>query len=204
MKTELFIAKRIMRGGSDKNKLSKPIVIISLTSIILGVAIMLITISVITGFQQGIREKVIGFGSHIQITKFELNSSMESPPLLIEQNFYADLKERPEIKNIQVFGYKPAILQTYRDSINFKIGDQESTRSGNEILGVLFKGINQDYDWSFFKDKITSGRMINFDSTNNEIVISETIANLMGYKVGDESDAFLSAKILDLNEKHLK
>lgn len=190
LKTELFIAKRIMSGGSDKNKLSKPIVIISLTSIILGVAIMLITISVITGFQKGIRDKVIGFGSHVQITKFELNSSMESPPLLIEQNFYSTLKERPEIKNIQVFGYKPAILQTYRDSINFKIGDQESTRSGNEILGVLFKGINKDYDWSFFKDKIIGGRMINFDSTNSEIVISQTIANLMGYKVGDESDAF--------------
>ena len=75
LKTELFIAKRIMSGGSDKNKLSKPIVIISLTSIILGVAIMLITISVITGFQQGIRDKVIGFGSHIQITKFELNKT---------------------------------------------------------------------------------------------------------------------------------
>ena len=106
LKTELFIAKRIMSGGSDKNKLSKPIVIISLTSIILGVAIMLITISVITGFQQGIRDKVIGFGSHIQITKFELNSSMESPPLLISQNFYSDFMQLPEVKNIQVFGYK--------------------------------------------------------------------------------------------------
>jgi lipoprotein-releasing system permease protein len=128
-----------MSGGSDKNKLSKPIVIISLTSIILGVAIMLITISVITGFQQGIRDKVIGFGSHIQITKFELNSSMESPPLLISQNFYSDFMQRPEVKNIQVFGYKPAILQTYRDSINFKIGAYYSKGSIKIMIGLFLK-----------------------------------------------------------------
>ena len=190
MKTELFIARRIMRGGDKKSKLSKPIVIISLSSIILGVAIMLVTVSVITGFQEGIRDKVIGFGSHIQITKDGLNKSMESAPILIKQDFYPSLGNRQEVKKIQVFGYKPAILQAYRDSVNFELNDTDTSRSSMDIMGVLFKGINKDYDWSFFENKIKSGRLIDFSEKNDEVMISEQVAKLMGYKVGDKCDAF--------------
>ena len=190
LKTELFIARRIMSGGDDKNKLSRPIVVISLTSIILGVAIMLITVSVITAFQEGIRDKVIGFGSHIRITEDGLSNSMESAPILIDQDFYPDLEDKPEVKKIQIFGYKPAILQAYRDSVEFTIGDTDTTRSSLDIMGVLFKGIDENYDWSFFEDKLVDGRLIDFDSSNNEVMISEHISTLMGYEVGDRCDAF--------------
>ena len=190
MKTELFIARRIMSGGKDKSKLSRPIVVISLTSIILGVAIMLITVSVITGFQEGIRGKVIGFGSHIQITEQGLSNSMESAPILIEQDFYPSLEEKPTIKKIQIFGYKHAILQSYRDSVSFNIQNKDTSRSSLDILGVLFKGIDENYDWTFFEDKIIEGRIINFDTINKEVMISQHIANLMGYNVGDKCDAF--------------
>ena len=139
MKTELFISRRIISGSQDKSKLSRPIVLISLTSIILGIAIMLITVSVITGFQDGIRSKVIGFGSHIQITKNGLNSSMESSPILIEQDFYPSLEDLPEVKKIQPFGYKPAILQAFRDSVSFNINQKDTSRSILDILGVVFK-----------------------------------------------------------------
>jgi lipoprotein-releasing system permease protein len=179
-----------MSGGEDKSKLSRPIVVISLTSIILGVAIMLITVSVITGFQEGIRGKVIGFGSHIQITEHGLNNSMESAPILIDQDFYPSLEEKPTIKKIQIFGYKPAILQSYRDSVSFNIQNKDTSRSSLDILGVLFKGIDQNYDWTFFEDKIIEGRIINFDTINKEVMISQHIANLMGYDVGDKCDAF--------------
>ena len=179
-----------MSGGKDKSKLSKPIVIISLTSIILGVAIMLITISVITGFQEGIRTKVIGFGSHIQITKDGLNNSMESSPILIAQDFYPEIENKPEIKKIQTFGYKPAILQSFRDSVSFQLQENNISRSSLDIIGVLFKGVDENYDWSFFEDKLVSGRLLNFDSLNNEIMISSYIAKMMGYKLGDNSDAF--------------
>lgn len=179
-----------MRSEDKKSKLSKPIVIISLTSIILGVAIMLITVSVITGFQDGIRNKVIGFGSHIQITKDGLNKSMESAPILKEQDFLAGLEARPEVKNIQPISYKPAILQAFRDSVNFELSDRDTNRSSNDIMGVLFKGIDPQYDWDFFKDKLKSGRLIDFDQPNKEIIISDYVATLMGYEVDDWCDAF--------------
>lgn len=190
LKTELFIARRIMRGSDSKSRLSRPIIVISLASIILGVAIMLITVSVITGFQEGIRNKVIGFGSHIQITKNEFSSSLESAPILIDQEFYPELGEKEAIKNIQVFGYKPAILQAARDSVNFSLAEGDTSRTSLDILGVLFKGIDQDYDWSFFEDKLIEGKLIDFESTNDEVMISEHIANIMGYEVGDQCDAF--------------
>ena len=179
-----------MSGGKDKNKLSKPIVVISLASIILGVAIMLITVSVITGFQGGIRNKVIGFGSHIQITKGGLSNSMESSPILIDQVFYPEMQQSTSVRKIQVFGYKPAILQSFRDSVSFTIEEKDTNRSSLDILGVLFKGIDQNYDWSFFENKLISGRLIKFDSVNTEIMISEQIATLMGYECGDNCDAF--------------
>lgn len=179
-----------MRGEKGNSKLSKPIVVISLSSIILGVAIMLITVSVITAFQDGIREKVIGFGSHIRITKSGLNKSMESSPILIKQEFYPSLENESSIKKIQPFAYKPAILQSYRDTIAFELASGDTSQSGNEILGVLFKGVDKNYDWSFFEDKIEEGRLISFESNNNEILISSFIANLMGYSLGDKCDAF--------------
>ena len=179
-----------MRGEKGTSKLSKPIVVISLSSIIIGVAIMIITVSVITAFQDGIRNKVIGFGSHIRITKNGLDKSMESSPILIDQDFYPELANHESIKKIQTFAYKPAILQAYRDTISFELSSGDTTRSSNEILGVLFKGVDQNYDWSFFQDKMIAGRTIDFTEPNREIIISEYIANLMGYEVNDQCDAF--------------
>ncbi|UKN03063.1 ABC transporter permease [Paracrocinitomix mangrovi] len=192
MKTVFFIARRIMQGNHSQNRLSKPIVFISLTSIILGVAIMIISVSIVTGFQESIRNKVIGFGSHIQVTNLYDNSSMESSPILIDQDFYPELEENEEnVKQIQIFAYKPAILQSKRDSVVFQIAGKDSLIDGNqEIMGVLFKGVDQDYDWNFFSDKIVEGRLIKFDSLNTEVLISKYIADKMGYKTGDEIESF--------------
>ncbi|MFT4601486.1 MAG: lipoprotein-releasing system permease protein [Arenicella sp.] len=191
MNTEFFIARKIIKGDGSKSRLSKPIVIISLASIIVGVAIMLISVSVVTGFQKGIREKVIGFGSHIQVTDLFENSSMESSPILIDQDFYPSIEDTEEnVRQIQVFAYKPAILQSKQDSVSFKLDGEENFKSTQDILGVLFKGIDQDYDWEFFSDKMVDGRLINFDSTNSDVMISKYVADKMGFEVGDKLDAF--------------
>ena len=180
-----------MSGSGRQNRLSKPIVIISLASIILGVSIMIISVSVVTGFQKRIRDKVIGFGSHIQVTNLYDNSSMESSPILINQDFYPSLKEtEPEVRQIQIFAYKPAILQSKRDSVKFELNDKDTVEKSQDILGVLFKGIDQDYDWDFFSDKLVDGRLINFDSINDDVLISKHISEIMGYKVGDEIESY--------------
>lgn len=191
-----------MKAENKESRLSKPIVIISLASIILGVSIMIISVSVVTGFQKGIRDKVIGFGSHIQVTNLFDNSSMESTPILIDQDFYPSLMETEEqVRHIQIFAYKPAILQAKRDSVTFEIEGKDTLNSTQDILGVLFKGIDEGYDWDFFSEKLVDGKLISFDSLNNDVMISQYTSRMMGYKVGDEIDAYF---IMDNGPKKRK
>ena len=202
MNTEFFIARKIIKGDKNQSRLSKPIVVISLASIIIGVAIMIISVSVVTGFQQGIRDKVIGFGSHIQVTNLFDNSSMESSPIPIEQDFYPSIQETEEgVRHIQIFAYKPAILQSKQDSVVFNNSEVDTTTSTQDILGVLFKGVDQDYDWQFFNDKLIQGRAISYENKNDDVLISKYIADKMGYKVGDQIDAFF---IMDNGPKKRK
>ena len=194
MNTEFFIAKKIVRKDKSKDAVSKPIVKISLASISIGVAVMLITVSIVTGFQEKVREKVIGFGSHIQIKKFEDNSSMESSPIYIKQNFIKGLKNNKSIKNLQNFAYKPAIIQTDFDTSTFSVNKKDTSIINRDILGVLFKGVDNTFDWSFFKTKLIEGSLIDSTEFNNEIIISQYIANLLHYKVGDKVNSYFLMK----------
>jgi lipoprotein-releasing system permease protein len=202
LNTEFFIARKIIKGDSSQSRLSKPIVIISLASIIIGVAIMIISVSVVTGFQQGIRNKVIGFGAHIQVTNLFDNSSMESSSIPIDQDFYPSIAETEEgVKHIQIFAYKPAILQSKQDSVAFNNSKVDTSTSTQDILGVLFKGVDQDYNWQFFNDKLIKGRTVSYANRNNEVLISKYVSDKMGYAVGDEIDAYF---IMDNGPKKRK
>ena len=151
---------------------------------------MIISVAVVTGFQKGIRDKVIGFDAHIRVTDILDNSSSESTPILIEQDFYPELEEDERIRKIQIYAYKPAILQSFQDSVKIQLAEKDTMESRQDILGVIFKGVDERYDWDFFSDKIVAGRTIDFSNQNDEVLISKYIADMMGYSVGDKLDAF--------------
>ena len=174
----------------SKKRISKPIVDISLVSIILGLAVMIITVSIVTGFQNKIREKVIGFGSHIQITNMEDNTSMESSPLLIDSLLISNIKKNQYVKQIQTFAYKPAILQSNVNTRILNVANFSDTVNNRDVLGVLFKGIDELYDMSFFDNKMVSGNLIDFNSDQPSALISSKIAQLLQYSVGDTIDAY--------------
>ncbi|MDX1349171.1 MAG: FtsX-like permease family protein [Putridiphycobacter sp.] len=190
MNTEFFIAKKLTGFKDSSNRISKPIVNISLISIILGLAVMIITVSIVTGFQNKIREKVIGFGSHIQISNMEDNTSMESSPLLIDSTLISSILENQLVKHIQSFAYKPAILQSEEKKRVISTLAHTDTVVNRDVLGVLFKGIDLNYDLSFFADKLIDGELLNYNDVANEVLISKKIAQLLQYKVGDTIDAF--------------
>ena len=190
MNTEFFIARKIIKGDEHSSRLTKPIVAISMASIILGIAFMIISVAVVTGFQEGIRDKVIGFGAHIRVGTFSENTSAESSPILIAQDFYPSLEEDERVRKIQIFAYKPAILQSSQDSVKIELANSDTLESRQDILGVVFKGVDYRYDWNFFNDKLVDGRIIDFSSDNNEVMISEYMATMMGYNVGEGLDAF--------------
>jgi len=166
---EYFIAKGILSG--DKNNFSRPIVRISTISITLGMVVMILSLAITTGFKNAVSEKVIGFGSHIQITSFGLNNSWEKAPISINQDFYPSLSDEPGISHIQVFANKSGLIKTE-----------------DQIQGIVFKGIWTDYDLSFFEDKIIAGSPIVIDSAQrtDDILISKKIADRLDFSPGDE------------------
>ncbi len=171
MNTPFFIARNM---GAENPRLTGLVKAIAILSISLGLAVMIIAMAVVTGFQNEIRNKVIGFGSHIQISNFDYNISYEARPISKNQEFYPDITNIQGIKHIQVFATKPGIIKT-----------------DDEIHGVVFKGVGSDFQWDFFKDKMQQGAPLSISDTarSDEIIISNHVAQLLGLSVGD--DAFL-------------
>ena len=106
MNTELFISNRLFFDKTNQHFLSKKIIRIALFGIALGLAVMIISVAVITGFKTEIRNKVIGFGSHIQIINYESKNSYEIPPISKNQPFVDKLKTMNNIETVQVFATK--------------------------------------------------------------------------------------------------
>lgn len=170
MNTELFIAKRLISGEKSSTRISRPIVFIAIIGISLGLAVMIIATAIVTGFKNEIRNKVIGFGSHIQILNYDTNTSYETAPVNKNQEFYPQMVNLPGIKHIQVFGTKAGIIKTKTD-----------------IQGVVLKGVGSDFDWTFFKRNLTDGVAFRVTDTikTNKVLISKYIAQLLKLKVGD-------------------
>ena len=155
--------------------LSRSIVQLSVFSISLSIAVMIITLAVVTGFKKEIRNRAIGFGSHIQILNFDSNNSFESLPISSEQSFLPLLAEIPGIKHIQVFATKPGII-----------------KAGKENQGVIAKGIGSDYDWTFFESNLVKGRSFHVkdSSRTDDVLISKKLASMLELDVGDEFPMF--------------
>ncbi len=170
MNFELFIVKRIIAERQQENRISRPIVTIAVIGIALGVAAMIISTATVTGFKNQIRDKVIGFGSHIQILNLDSNTSYETSPVNKNQDFLPDLASIPGIKHIQVFATKAGIIKT-----------------GKEIQGIVLKGIGSDFDWGFFEKSLVEGNLFKVTDSvkTNKVLISKYISDLLELKVDD-------------------
>lgn len=164
------IARRISKT-SEKNKLSRPIVGIAITGVALGVTLMILSISIVKGFQEEVRNKVVGFGSHIQILNNNNNYSKETTRLDLEQDFYSRVDSIPGIKGIQAFATKPGILETKEN-----------------LQGVIIKGVWDDYNWDFFETCLVEGKRIEIenDEKSESVLISKAIANRLNLELNDK------------------
>lgn len=171
MNTELFIARRLFLDKSVKKAISRPIMKIAIVGIALGLAVMILSVAVASGFKTEISNKIIGFGSHIQILNYDSNLSFETNPINKEQAFYGDIKDLMGIQNIQEFAIKGGLIKTQDD-----------------FQGVVLKGIGSDFDWSFFDQNIVEGKSFRvLDSVRtNDILISKYVADLLKLKLGDK------------------
>lgn len=183
MNIERFVAKRIISDKDGDSQLSRPIVRISVIGIALGLTVMILTVCIVTGFQNEIRDKLIGFGSHIQITNYDNNISDEPQPISRIQPFLEALKNNQNINHVQLYATKSGIIKTKTD---------------NE--GVLLKGVGADYDWKFIVENLKQGNVFisNDTSISKSIVISKYLANKLELSLNDKMVIyFLTKKTID-------
>jgi lipoprotein-releasing system permease protein len=164
-----FIASRIT--FKSKRTFSKLIVRIAIVGIMLGLGVMILSMAVVRGFKKEIREKIRGFAGDIQVVKFDLNNSYENSPFLADPGFVKRARATKMISNVMPFATKPGII-----------------RANDEIEGVVLKGIDKTYDWSYFDKTLIAGKVIDFTDSvaaQKQIMISEQTANRLKLKVGD-------------------
>ncbi len=171
MNLPYFIARRLIKGRREGTSFSRPINVIAVIGIAMGLAVMILAVAILTGFKQQIREKVVGFGSNIQIVNLDANYSFETAPIRQGQDFIPKIKNIPGITHIQVFATKAGIINT-----------------GEEIQGAVLKGVGSDFDWSYFASCMVAGTVFHVSDTGrpgNNVIISRKISDMLRLKTGD-------------------
>ena len=171
MNTELYIARKIFFKNKKDKTLTRPIVKIAVIGVALSLIVMILAISVMTGFKSEISSKIFDFESHIQLVKYDPNRSFESSSVNHPVSYLNDIRNVNNVKYVQSFATKAGVI-----------------KSGDQIQGAVIKGIGCDYNYSDFSKYITQGSLPLIDSVERsyKVAISESIANKLLLKIGDE------------------
>ena len=175
MNFPLFIAKKIYSDNEDKRKVSKPAIRIATIGVAIGLAVMIVSVAVVLGFKHTIRDKVVGFGSHIQVGNFLTQQTTLEYPIAIDDSVMNMLKKIDGVKHVQRYATKQGILKTDSD-----------------FLGVVLKGVAQEFDTTFIHQNMVSGSIPQFsDSANsNNILVSKIMADQLRLKTGQRLFAY--------------
>ncbi|MEY4011758.1 MAG: hypothetical protein RIT22_882 [Bacteroidota bacterium] len=175
MNLEYFIAKRLITAKDYKSSISAPIIKIAIAAIAIGMVMMIVSVATGIGLQQKIREKVSAFNGHIIISNYDNNQSDATlTPIVKNQKFYPKFNSVAGISHIQAIATKAGIIRTEK-----------------AFEGIIFKGVGTDYQWDNLKEYLIAGQLPNLSSQlNNEVVISQFLADRLQLKVGDLFNTF--------------
>ena len=175
MNLPLFIARHIYSDDNGKRKVSRPAVRIAMLGIAVGLAVMIISVSVVVGFKHTIRDKVVGFGSHLIVADFMTLQGNEEYPICMDDSMMNVLRHIEGVKHVQRYAYKQGMLKTDSD-----------------FLGVMFKGVGPDFDPSFLQENLIDGTIPTFsaEKSTNQLLISKPIADKLRLKSGEKVFAY--------------
>ena len=170
-----FVAKRLFVQGGSNGRVSRLATGIATFGVAIGLAVMLVSVAIVLGFQREVQDKVLGFGAHIKVLNYKSLGQQELSPIVIDDSVTARLKAIPNVASVARFCTKPGMLKT---EANFR--------------GIAIQGIGQDYDQSFISSHLVEGEMPQFtDSTNSgKLVISQSMAREMQVGVGEAIHAY--------------
>lgn len=171
MSLSLFLARRIYRESDGGKQVSRPAVLIAMAGIAMGLAVMIIAVAVVIGFKSEVRNKVIGFGSHIQISNLDAVSSYETHPIAVGDSMMAALADDPAVRHVQRYSTKPGMIKT-----------------DDAFQGMVLKGVGPEFDPGFMKEYLLEGEIPVFSDSvsSNQVLISKTMATKMKLKLGDK------------------
>lgn len=175
MNLSLFLSKRIYAKGDNKKKVSRPAIRIATLGVAIGLAVMLISVSVVVGFKHTIRDKVVGFGSHIQVADMISLETAESFPIQMNDSMMNILRGIDGVKHVQRYANVQGVLKTE-----------------NDFLGVAIKGVGPEFDSTFIHQNMLEGSIPQFSDSvaSNKILISKIIANKLQLKLGEKVFAY--------------
>lgn len=171
MNFPFYIAKRIYANGDDKRKVSKPALHIATAGVVIGLAVMIISVSVVFGFKHTIQDKVVGLASDMTVASYNTLHGMAQSPIVVDDSMKTVLKAVPGEKHMQRYSMAQGILKTDSD-----------------FMGVAFKGVAQEYDTTFIHSCMKEGSIPKFSDakSGNKILVSQSIADKLKLKSGDK------------------
>lgn len=162
-----FTAIRFLRfqKSSRSQSFISFVTLIAITGVMLGVASLIIALTILGGFEKELKEKVIGFATHIQITTYT------NQPIRYFQNVEKKLKEEiPQIRSVSAYVAKEGM-------VNY----------GDVTEGIILKGMEQVSVESGVKKYLVQGE-INFEKIDEGLygcVIGRKLLNTLGTDLGD-------------------
>ena len=175
MNFPFFIARRIYAENDERRKVSRPAIRIATLGVAIGLAVMLVSVCVVLGFKHSIRDKVVGFGGHITVADFMTLQGSEPYPVCMNDSMVRVLKGIRGVQHVQRFALKQGILKT-----------------DNDFLGVMLKGVGQEFDTTFIHRHLVEGTIPAFSDmrSSNRLLISQIMADKLRLHTGSKVFAY--------------
>ena len=179
MNFEKFVAKRLHTESNLQHSISKPILKMGVTAVSLSITVMILAIATGKGLQEKISAKVTGFTSDIQVTILDLNQSLELSPISPDSTVIMSLYEIEGVEHVQTQISKNALIKT-----------------DTEFEGIIVKGVDDNFDWSFINTHLSQGQLPKYNSyeKSNEILISKKLSQTLGLKINDQALFYFQGK----------
>lgn len=175
MSLSFFIARKLKADSGSKDRVSRPVVRIAAAGVALGLAVMIVSVSVVIGFKHTVRDLVVGFAGNIQVAEFATMQSSEQCPVEVNDSMLTLLRSIDGVKRAERYAYKEGILKTDSD-----------------FLGVVMKGLGQEFDTTFISNHLVAGHLPSFSNPDdaNSIAISKSIADKLHLEAGQRVFAY--------------
>lgn len=165
MNYSVYMARKL--AGKHRKGVTGPVIHVSVFSIALSIAVILIAFAIVRGFQKEVREKIIGFGAHIQIRLFDTNESLEQLPVATDREDIAALQSVDGIKSVYPFIEKGGLVKT-----------------DSNLHGIVMKGVDKSFEWTFLQKSLVHGALPDYSGDiSNDVLISAKVSSLLGLDV---------------------